>query len=58
MLRSGGFITDIGDEHIFDSKTEALSTIVEDKLDHNICSRCPRRIFKECDKYGAPADNK
>jgi sulfate permease, SulP family len=58
MLRTGGFIQEIGDENIFDSKTEALNTITEDRLDHNICSRCTRRVFKECDKYGAPTDQK
>jgi sulfate permease, SulP family len=57
MLRSGDFIREIGDENIFDSKTKALSTIVDEKLDHNICSRCPRRVFKECEKWGAPTDS-
>jgi len=56
MLQSGGFIKDVGDENIFHSKTEALSTIVDNHLDHDICSRCPRRVFKECDTWGGPKD--
>jgi len=41
-------ITAIGDENIFASKTEALATIINNKLDHTLCRNCPRQIFQEC----------
>ncbi len=47
-LRKGGYIKEIGDENMFDSKTEALTEIFE-KLDKDICARCDERIFKECE---------
>ncbi len=53
MLRHGGFLKTIGDENIFDSKTEALRTIVEGHLDHNRCARCDRQVFKECAQFNA-----
>lgn len=46
-LRRGGYIKEIGDENMFDSKTEAISEIFA-KLDKDICARCDKRIFKEC----------
>jgi SulP family sulfate permease len=56
MLKKGGFIDDMDDSNIFHSKTQALSVVVNDQLDHEICSRCPRRVFKECEVYGGPTD--
>ncbi len=47
-LRRGGYIKDVGDENTFESKTEAISEIFEEYLDHDICARCDKRIFKEC----------
>ncbi|MCK9530331.1 MAG: SulP family inorganic anion transporter [Gammaproteobacteria bacterium] len=52
MLHRGGFIGAIGEENIFRSKTAALATIVDERLDHAVCSTCDRRIFHECAKYG------
>lgn len=46
-LRRGGYITEIGDENMFVSKTEAISEIFQ-SLDKNICAGCKKRIFKEC----------
>ncbi len=51
MLHRGGFIGAIGDENIFRSKTKALTTIIEERLDHAICRNCDKRIFKECARY-------
>jgi SulP family sulfate permease len=51
MLHRGGFMDDIGDENIFRSKTKALATIVEQRLDHAICRSCDKRIFSECAQY-------
>jgi SulP family sulfate permease len=41
------FITKIGPEHFFDSKTDAIRTIFR-KLDSEICIKCPSQIFNEC----------
>ncbi|GAB4288439.1 MAG: SulP family inorganic anion transporter [Thiohalomonadaceae bacterium] len=51
ILHRGGYIKTIGDEHIFHSKTEALKTIINDKLDHAICRQCDKRIFRECQQF-------
>lgn len=56
MLRRGGFIHAIGDENIFHSKTEAISTIVEKRLDHAICRNCNKRIFNECAQFSSTAE--
>ncbi len=55
MLTKGGFIKTIGDENIFDSKTQALTTITG-ALDHEICRSCRARIFREC--AGFPDDSR
>jgi SulP family sulfate permease len=47
LLRRGGYYDEIGDDHFFDHKGEAIAEIF-DKLDKNICARCSRRIFNEC----------
>lgn len=46
-LIRGGYHDDIGPEHIFDSKYEAIAAIFQ-RLDKTICTRCDKRIFKEC----------
>jgi SulP family sulfate permease len=43
----------IGEENIFDSKTVAIRTIF-DQLDRDICSRCDKRIFLECQSLPPP----
>jgi SulP family sulfate permease len=41
------FIKQIGNNHFFDSKDQAISSIYKD-LDKTICSSCNIEIFKEC----------
>ena len=54
VLQDGEFITDIGQENLFSSKTEALTNVYP-KLDKEICSNCQNRIFFECQKeFGLP----
>ncbi|MEM7406581.1 MAG: SulP family inorganic anion transporter [Pseudomonadota bacterium] len=47
-MERGGFLEDVGDENIFDSKSDAIRAIFE-KLDKGICARCDKRIFLECE---------
>jgi SulP family sulfate permease len=47
MLKRGGFYDEIGEDHFFDNKGEAIAGIFE-KLDKNVCARCTKRIFNEC----------
>jgi len=42
-----GFIKQIGNEHFFDSKSEAIHNIYN-HLDKSICTRCEAKIFNEC----------
>ena len=47
VLKNGGYLDFIGEDHIFDSKEDAISSIFE-RLDRDICSTCENRIFREC----------
>lgn len=47
MLKRGGFFDEIGEDHFFDNKGEAIAAIFE-RLDKNVCARCTKRIFNEC----------
>jgi SulP family sulfate permease len=46
-LKKSGLADQIGRENLFESKTKAISTII-DNLDPSICQRCDKRIFMEC----------
>lgn len=50
-LRRGGYLDLIGEENLFDSKTQALRTIYA-RLDHQRCGSCGRRVFVECVRAG------
>lgn len=56
LLQDGGYIEEIGEDHFFESKTDALS-FVYTKLDKNICLHCTKRIFKECQSEFGPPGN-
>jgi len=43
-----GFIKQIGNDHFFDSKSQAIRRIYRN-LDKNVCSQCQFKIFKECE---------
>ena len=43
------FIKQIGNDHFFDSKSQAVRSIYK-RLDQSVCSGCKVRIFSECDK--------
>jgi SulP family sulfate permease len=47
ILKRGGFVDRLGDEHIFVTKADAIQTIFN-RLDRSICERCDKRIFLEC----------
>jgi len=48
VLDSGGFEEVMDPDNIFDSKEEAIAGVFE-RLDKDICRKCDKRIFLECD---------
>jgi SulP family sulfate permease len=61
ILKRGGYLDEIGADHFFEHKGEAIAGVFE-RLDKNICARCTKRIFNECktvpravDRSKAPA---
>ena len=53
-LRKGGYLDAIGEQNIFQDKTEAIRALVG-KLDAEVCRGCTRHIFRECAQQPAPA---
>lgn len=47
VMKRGGYLEEIGQDNIFDSKSDAIVGIF-DRLDRNICATCDSRIFNEC----------
>jgi SulP family sulfate permease len=47
ILKRGGYFDEIGEDHFYDNKGEAIAGVFE-RLDKNICARCTKRIFNEC----------
>ncbi len=54
FLTRGGYMTEIGEDHQFSKKSEAISRIFE-QLDRSICARCEHRIFLECASVPGPS---
>ena len=48
-----GFVTEIGNDHIFATKRIAIATIFG-KLDREICATCTARVFEECKSLPPP----
>ncbi|GJL81954.1 MAG: sulfate transporter [marine bacterium B5-7] len=55
VLDNCGYLDEIGKDHMFMWKGEAISTIFK-HLDPSVCQVCEKRIFNECAKY-APKDS-
>ncbi|RCX31911.1 SulP family sulfate permease [Thioalbus denitrificans] len=53
-LQNGGYLDEIGRDHVFASKSEAIGRIFE-QLDADVCRNCTRRIFSECQALPLPA---
>ena len=47
FLQKSGVIDALGEDHFFDSKSEAIQSIFL-KLQRESCKQCERRIFQEC----------
>lgn len=47
VMKRGGYLDEIGEANIFDTKSDAIIGIFE-RLDRNICASCENRIFNEC----------
>ncbi len=52
FLKKAGVVDALGEDHIFDSKSEAIQTIFL-KLQRETCKQCERRIFQECQSVPA-----
>ena len=47
LLRKSGFLDEIGEDHFYDNKGDAIGGVFA-RLDSSICRSCKRRIFNEC----------
>lgn len=52
-LEESGALDEIGPNNVFQSKTAAIHAIFQ-KLDKDICARCDKRIFQECQTLALP----
>ncbi len=53
MLEKGGYLEEIGRDHVFRGKRSAFRGVF-DRLDRSICARCTARIFEECRTLPGP----
>lgn len=54
LLQRGGYMHDIGADHVFRGKQEAFAGVF-DILDRSICKNCKARIFNECKTIPGPS---
>lgn len=52
-FKRAGFIDELGRDNIFSGKTEAIWQIFQ-RLDRDICARCHKRVFVECQSLPPP----
>ncbi len=55
LLKRGGYMDEIGEQNVFESKGEAIAGIFN-RLDREICKRCDKRVFVECQSVPRAAD--
>jgi sulfate permease, SulP family len=55
LLERGGYMNEIGREHVFRGKREAIGGVFT-RLDRSICARCRARIFEECASVPEPGE--
>jgi sulfate permease, SulP family len=56
FLERGGYLADIGEDCVFESKSTGLPSVVSN-LDHTRCERCTARIFNECPEVVADGND-
>ncbi|MCG6553234.1 MAG: SulP family inorganic anion transporter [Candidatus Magnetominusculus sp. LBB02] len=54
LMEKSGAVEEIRHDHIFESKEQAIETLVS-MQDTGVCSECPHRVFWECDAKKAAA---
>lgn len=52
----GGYRDEIGEDHVFRNKRDAINTIYEKFIDKSVCASCTARIFEECREKAAEAE--
>ena len=50
VIQKGGYARHLGEDHMFSSKSEAISKIFR-ILDQDMCRQCDKRIFNECKQF-------
>jgi len=53
VLRSGGYLDEIGEANVFDSRAHAIEQIRK-RLDPSECGGCDARIFEACERIAPP----
>lgn len=55
VLTKGGYFKQLGRDHVFDTKEQAVAAIYQ-QLDRERCAECKVRLFKECPKDAPDED--